>query len=222
MVQRLLIIGARQHAKVIVSLVQEFYSSNWEIAGYLDDNPALAGKEVLGYRVIGKISDLETVVSQLNISGVAIGISNRYMDVRDILHKRIKNLQLKLPTVVHERAYVSKYAEVGEAVVLNSGVMVNAFSKIGDNTVVYSNSTIEHETRLSDNVYIGPGVNFSSNVRVGKNTFIGAGAQIIPDIKIGTNVVVGAGSVVIHDVPDNVTIAGVPARVVNDRAKTVI
>src|SRR5690606_41306099 len=41
---------------------------------------------------------------------------------------------------------------------------------------------------------------------------IGAGAKILGNIEIGHCAKVAAGSVVLHSVPDNKTVAGVPAR----------
>lgn len=49
---------------------------------------------------------------------------------------------------------------------------------------------------------------------LGSAVFIGAGAKVLGGIKIGNNVKIGANAVVIRDVPDNVTVAGVPARIV--------
>ena len=50
--------------------------------------------------------------------------------------------------------------------------------------------------------------------RIGNNVKICAGAIVIGDITIGDNVIVGAGSVVVKDVPNNVIVAGVPARII--------
>ena len=49
-------------------------------------------------------------------------------------------------------------------------------------------------------------------VTIGDNVFIGAESVVLPNVKIGNNVIVGANSVVSKDVPDNVVIAGNPAR----------
>lgn len=38
---------------------------------------------------------------------------------------------------------------------------------------------------------------------------------IVEGVKIGNNVTIGAGSVVTKDIPDNATVAGVPAKVLN-------
>jgi len=49
---------------------------------------------------------------------------------------------------------------------------------------------------------------------IGDNVNLGANVCIIGDIKIGNNVIVGAGAVVVKDVPDNVIIAGNPAKII--------
>jgi serine O-acetyltransferase len=50
---------------------------------------------------------------------------------------------------------------------------------------------------------------------IGDYVFIGSGAKIIGKIKVGNNVAIGANAVVVRDVPDNATVVGVPARVIN-------
>ena len=49
---------------------------------------------------------------------------------------------------------------------------------------------------------------------IGDNVFIGMNSIILMGSHIGNNVVIGAGSVVSGIVPDNVVVAGNPARVV--------
>ncbi len=49
---------------------------------------------------------------------------------------------------------------------------------------------------------------------IGDNVTVGANVCIIGRINIGNNVVIGAGSIVVKDVPDNVVVAGNPARII--------
>lgn len=49
---------------------------------------------------------------------------------------------------------------------------------------------------------------------LGKNVWIGAHATILPGVTIGDNAVVAAGAVVAKDVPQNVIVAGVPAKII--------
>ena len=51
-------------------------------------------------------------------------------------------------------------------------------------------------------------------VRIGDGTWIGARAMVLPGVTIGRRVVVAAGAVVTREVPDDVLVAGNPARVV--------
>ncbi len=49
---------------------------------------------------------------------------------------------------------------------------------------------------------------------IGESMWLGFGAVIIDHISIGAHSVIGAGAVVTKDVPDNVMVAGVPARII--------
>jgi acetyltransferase-like isoleucine patch superfamily enzyme len=60
-----------------------------------------------------------------------------------------------------------------------------------------------------------PGINVFKPTKVGDNVFIGSNTTILPGITIGNNVVIGASSVVTKDIPDNVVVAGVPAKVLH-------
>lgn len=57
-----------------------------------------------------------------------------------------------------------------------------------------------------------PGLNVYGKIKVGNNVFIGINSIILPGVSIGNNVVIGAGSIVNKNVPDNVVVAGVPAK----------
>ncbi len=54
-------------------------------------------------------------------------------------------------------------------------------------------------------------------IEIGDYTWLGTGARILDGVKIGRHAIVGAGSVVRSDVPDFVTVAGVPARIIRQR-----
>lgn len=52
----------------------------------------------------------------------------------------------------------------------------------------------------------------------GDNVVLGANAVVVGKITIGSNVMIGANSTVTRDVPSNVVAAGVPARIIKERA----
>lgn len=51
-------------------------------------------------------------------------------------------------------------------------------------------------------------------IKIHDNVYIGNGTMILPGVIIGNNVVIGAGSIVTKSIPDNVVVAGNPARIV--------
>lgn len=51
---------------------------------------------------------------------------------------------------------------------------------------------------------------------IGNNVYIAPGTKLFGGISIGDNVIIGANSVVNKDVPSNVTIAGIPAKVISE------
>lgn len=58
-------------------------------------------------------------------------------------------------------------------------------------------------------------------VIVEDNVLVGANAVVIEGVHIGKNSVVAAGAVVVEDVPEDVVVAGVPARIIKRKdAKT--
>ncbi|KAJ1645117.1 hypothetical protein J3B02_003691 [Coemansia erecta] len=85
---------------------------------------------------------------------------------------------------------------------------------------------------IGDDVMFGPGVHIytaehpvdpkkrleglesARPVKIGSNVWIGGNAVILPGVTIGDNVTVGAGSVVTKDVPENVVVAGNPAKII--------
>ena len=60
------------------------------------------------------------------------------------------------------------------------------------------------------------GTNHNSPI-IGDNVWIGPGSRIYGDIKIGNNVVIGANSVVNKNFESNITIAGTPAKIINNK-----
>ena len=106
----------------------------------------------------------------------------------------------------------------------------------GQNLNIYGNvewSTEPWIITLGNNVYITNGVKFITHdggtllfrnqipdleitkpITVGSNVYFGNNAIILPGVNIGSNVIIGAGAVVTKDIPDDVVVAGVPAKII--------
>jgi serine O-acetyltransferase len=87
------------------------------------------------------------------------------------------------------------YIGHGIGIVINRGVIIGNNCNISQFLTIGSNKGTP--AIIGDNVYIGPSV------------------CLIEDVHIGNNATIGAGAVVTKDVPENATVAGVPAKVIS-------
>ena len=88
------------------------------------------------------------------------------------------------------------------------GIVINGSAVIGRNCTVMSGVVIGSVRGKKGGA-----------PKIGDNVVLSAGAKIIGNVTIGDNVMVGAGAVVTKDVPNNSTVVGVPARVINNDGK---
>lgn len=119
-------------------------------------------------------------------------------------------LMVALPARIIHKFYViitkmaiSYHTQIGGGLHLGDGmcIVVNPKTKIGKNC------------HLSQ--FLNIGTNYDDPSIIGDNVYIGPNVCIVEGVHIGNNVTIGAGSVVTKDIPDNATVAGVPAKVLN-------
>ncbi|WP_200977081.1 serine O-acetyltransferase [Echinicola sp. 20G] len=83
-------------------------------------------------------------------------------------------------------------------------IRIAVFAQIGKNCTILPRVLIGKKK---------PGME-NSDVLIGNNCYIGTGSTILGPLTIGNNVTIAAGSIVTKDIPDNATVAGVPAKVI--------
>jgi serine O-acetyltransferase len=103
---------------------------------------------------------------------------------------------------------INPAARIGRGIFLDhaTGLVVGETAVIDDDVSILHDVTLggtgkEHEDR---------------HPKIRRGVMIGAGAKILGNIEVGHCARIAAGSVVIKPVPNNVTVAGVPARVVGE------
>jgi len=89
--------------------------------------------------------------------------------------------------------------------------------RIGDRTLIGSNVQLLAADHPRDVATRSSGVEGGKPITIGADVWIGSGAIILPGVTVGDGAIVGAGAVVSRDVPAGVTVAGNPARIVNDK-----
>jgi sugar O-acyltransferase (sialic acid O-acetyltransferase NeuD family) len=206
----LFILGASGHAMVVCDILGAVHEGP-RVVGFVDDNPALHGTRVLGLPVAGAVED----VLRSGARSVAMGIGDNA--ARRRIFARVLELGLQPVSAVHPSAVISRHATVGRGTVVMANATINVAAEIGENAIVNTAASIDHHCVIGAHAHIAPGAILAGNVQVGEETLVGAGAVVIPGVSIGARCVVGAGAVVTSNVPDDATVAGVPARTIARR-----
>jgi serine O-acetyltransferase len=103
-----------------------------------------------------------------------------------------------------------------------TGIRLPAALPIGPGFIIHNFSSIHIDAAavgenftVNQGVSVGPDWTRQGRPVLGNNVFLGSGAKVLGAITLGDNVVVAANALVIRSVPDNCTVAGVPARVIS-------
>lgn len=206
--EKLILIGAGGYAKSVIDSIDYF---NYELVGFVDeytnedrhlDIPILAAS-------IDELKNPEKYVYF-----IAIGNNKNRKRWYDTLKKR----KLRLINVVDRSAIVSSKATLGTGCFIGKFAVVNSKAVVGNDCIINTRALVEHGCLVSDHVNLSTNTVINGDVEVGTGSFIGSSSVTIGQLKIGEWSTVGAGAVVIENVENGVTVAGVPAKVINKGA----
>jgi acetyltransferase-like isoleucine patch superfamily enzyme len=105
--------------------------------------------------------------------------------------------------VIHEGTYINRYTVIDafDRIEIGRGCLIGPHCYIGD-----------HVRARKTGMQLAAGPLEGTQISIGDEVYLGAGSAIMKGVTIGARATVGAGSVVTRDVPEDATVAGVPAR----------
>ena len=135
-----------------------------------------------------------------------------------LLDKRAINARIEPGAIIRDQV------EIGDNAVIMMGAVINIGAEIGAGTMIDMGAILGGRAIVGKNSHVGAGAVLAGviepasaePVRVGDNALIGANAVVIEGVQIGSGSVVAAGAIVTQDVPENVVVAGVPARIIKE------
>ena len=119
-------------------------------------------------------------------------------------------------------ALIRENVTIGRNAVIMMGAVINIGAVVGDGTMIDMGAVLGGRATVGRNCHVGAGAVLAGVIEPASATpvivedgvLIGANAVVIEGVHIGRNAVVAAGAVVIEDVPEDMVVAGCPARVI--------
>lgn len=210
----LVIIGAGGHGRdchqLILDLQEDgaarFRGTGYNLIGYLDENPELAGTEVQGLPVLGGLDWLEG-----RSVGAVLGIG--YPKPRRAVQQRAAALGVReWPSFIHPTAYRSPRADIGLGVTAFPLSHIGNNARIGDFAALNVGGMVGHDCGIGRYSHVTGGAVLAGGVALGEGVLVGLGASVAPGVSIGDWTQVNVGSAVVCDLPAHVVASGNPAR----------
>jgi len=183
-------------------------AEQYNVLGFVDDDPELLGKTLSGITVVGNIQWL-IEYSQSICAAICIGNPSARKNVYDRLSQ---NPLVSFPNIIAKDVKFSESVEFGQGCIICLSTIITVDIRIGNFVIINLDCTIGHDAVLSDFVTLHPSVNVSGNVHIETCSEIGTGVNIIQGKIVGEYTTIGAGASVVRDILEPGTYVGVPAR----------
>jgi len=206
--KKLLIVGAGGFGRELHAWAAQHPDCGraWTPAGFLDDDPEALAQ-------FGRFAPVHPLAghrpSPDNVYLAGLGLP----PLKEKLVAPLVAAGAEFLTFVHPQALLGARVKLGQGVVICPGAILSADIEVGDFAMVNLNCTVGHDATLGAWTSLSAQCDITGHVRVADRVFLGSRASIIPGRSVGSRSVVGAGAVVVTDVPADVTVVGIPARI---------
>ncbi|MCR5826544.1 MAG: 2,3,4,5-tetrahydropyridine-2,6-dicarboxylate N-acetyltransferase [Oscillospiraceae bacterium] len=165
--------------------------------------------------VFGDWNELQDVIAANRDSIAAVRVEN------DARNSAVPLLDTKaLNARIEPGALIREQVEIGENAVIMMGAILNIGAVVGANSMIDMGAVLGGRAIVGKNCHVGAGAVLAGVIEpasarpvvVEDDVLIGANAVVIEGVRVGRGAVVAAGAVVTHDVPENMVVAGCPAR----------
>ena len=212
--KNIIVFGAGSMAKITIKIIET--ERKYKIIGLFDDF-LKKDLNIMGYKIVGTLKDLEAFIANNEVYGGIAGIGDNYIRFK-IVEKIRKILpDFKFVKAVHASAVVSRTASIGEGTFIDSGVTICNDVKIGNHCFIAASSSFNHGCCMKDYSSISAGVHVAGNSTLEKFVFLAVGSTVITKINIGEHTVIGAGATVLKDIPSHVFAYGTPCKVIRKK-----
>ena len=199
--KHVIIIGAGGHGAEIDEYIlfnqQHAEGYNFEVIGFLDDNPDNYARYKLSAPLLGDVKKHNI------ISGCSYIIAIASLGYRRQFVEHFLEQGAAFVSMIHQTACISASATIGSGVVIGPHVNIGPNVSVGDFTLLNSRCSMGHDTIVGRFNIITPNVCFSGFTKVGHGNLFGINSSTIPGTTVGNGNQIAAGMVLDKDVGDD-------------------
>jgi len=183
----------------------------WDVVGFIDDDPATHRKRCLGVKVLGGRKMLKKF-PKAKVLAVP-GSPHNFLKRKEII-ENLKVDRERFATIIDPSVALSPDAKVGCNTLLMANVVISCAVTIGNHCIILPNTVVSHDSVVGDYCCIGSNVSISGNVTIGPMSYIGSGSRIRERVSVKKRTLIGLGANVISDMEEGVVAVGNPARAI--------
>jgi sugar O-acyltransferase (sialic acid O-acetyltransferase NeuD family) len=189
-----------------------------EAVCFIDDDETVHGKILNDLEVLSLFQAREKYPAACVVSGIGVP------KMRKLTMEKAQASGFGFATLIHPRAEMSKWVEIGEGTVICAGNVLTTNIILGKHVQINLDCTIGHDVIMGDYATLAPGVHVSGCVHIGKRAYIGTGVVILNGTQnhpliLGDDVIIGAGACVTKSISHG-TWGGVPAHPLRGKDET--
>jgi sugar O-acyltransferase (sialic acid O-acetyltransferase NeuD family) len=207
MKKNLYIVGAGDFGRELESWLKlsPDFQIEFQIKGYLDDDPSSLDNYPSSYSIISSITDFKFNENDYVLVTITDPLIRK--EIIQKLHGKVKYYSYIAPDVI-----IGKDTVIGEGVIICYNSIISNNTKIGAFVIMNVGCKIGHDCIIKDYSSLMASIDLGGHVELGEGVFLGTKATIIPQKKITDNIKIGAGSVVIKNLKKQGTYFGNPAK----------
>ncbi len=193
-----------------------------EFLGFLNDNIGPGGTvgDYGKLPVLGKTDEVEKYMKEKDVYFFVAyeGIRDPYKSYaawKNLIIPRDRYINLIDPNAVIPDGFV----KIGVGVLAAPFVQISPDTEISDNVMLLGNAFVGHNSFIGEFSHVTTNSVVGAYAHIGKGVTVGMNSTVLGRVHVGDFTLIGAGAVVTKDMPENVIIAGNPAKILRERGE---
>jgi len=208
--KKVIIIGAGDHGRGTLEILKasNHKSFEYDVVGFLDDDPSKFEKKIHEVPVLGPLSSL----NEQHNGSLSYILAISHGETKSRIIKDLGSLSLNFINAIHPTTIIGSDVQIGSGNIIAGGAII-AFSTVFENHITINlNTTIGHDCLISEFVTVAPGANIGGKVKLGKGCDVGPNCTISKGVTVGDWSCLGPSTVVLREMPPKKSYFGNPAR----------